>query len=399
MALTPEELKLLDGITGEIDELTLAKQLGLGLNLVQETLERLAMMGVIELVGESDDIELDESSRQHIDAFFTIIGKCDYYELLGITREADRDEIKSAYYRIGPAFHPDRHFRKNLGEYKVRIERIFAIVTKAHDTLRYKKRRAGYDATVPAPKPGAAERRSTVLAAAEHLAPEHKDTPDDERPTMAPLAADFVPEMPTQRPPMSSIPEGRSSRPGRASQSGRPSRPRGSKPGRSSAPRASRPGPMPATPAVPKPPRRPRMASNPEAMSPEARRAAKEALRRKLKSRGGVSPVMRPPAPKQPLKVETRVKRRPEGTYDKQHKVDKSAAEVMRHRFDQVHDQMKERRLRKYSEQGRVAYMAGDYRAAAAAFEQASKIDPDDLELARKAEEAAAKAAAMGPKE
>jgi curved DNA-binding protein CbpA len=89
------------------------------------------------------DLEV-EKKRRILDAFYRL-DDFTYYELLNISEQADKKQIKSAYYQAAPEFHPDRFFRKNLGSYKPKIEAIFARITLAHDVLTSKERRAEYD--------------------------------------------------------------------------------------------------------------------------------------------------------------------------------------------------------------------------------------------------------------
>jgi hypothetical protein len=158
--LSVEETQLLSAIDGTRDEGALAAATGLPPGQVAEILEQLAMMGVLELAQvtgrPADGIDLDYEAREHIDQLVALLQVADYYELLALPRDADKQAVKEAYVRVGPAFHPDRHYKKNLGAYKAKIERIFATLTKAHDTLRYGKRRESYDETLGPPRPDAA---------------------------------------------------------------------------------------------------------------------------------------------------------------------------------------------------------------------------------------------------
>src|SRR5215204_2882252 len=65
--------------------------------------------------------------------------KQDYYEILGIKRDAKPDEIKKAYRRLARKYHPD----VNPGD-KAAEER-FKLMSEAHDVLSDPKKRAVYD--------------------------------------------------------------------------------------------------------------------------------------------------------------------------------------------------------------------------------------------------------------
>ncbi|WP_437680382.1 J domain-containing protein [Sorangium sp. So ce131] len=99
-----------------------------------------------------DPAELDEPvelapdrKRRILDLYYRL-EDLTYYELLGVPDQADKKQIKSAYYLLAPEFHPDTYFRKQLGSYKQKIEAVFTRITLAHDTLTSKQRRAEYDA-------------------------------------------------------------------------------------------------------------------------------------------------------------------------------------------------------------------------------------------------------------
>lgn len=66
-------------------------------------------------------------------------GANDYYALLGVSRSAGKDEIKSAYRKLALKFHPDRN--KGSAE----AEERFKEVTRAYEVLTDEEKRRHYD--------------------------------------------------------------------------------------------------------------------------------------------------------------------------------------------------------------------------------------------------------------
>jgi molecular chaperone DnaJ len=63
----------------------------------------------------------------------------DYYEILGVSRDADADEVKKSYRRLAFEHHPDRNGGSKEAEAK------FKEATEAYEVLRDPEKRAAYD--------------------------------------------------------------------------------------------------------------------------------------------------------------------------------------------------------------------------------------------------------------
>jgi curved DNA-binding protein CbpA len=98
-----------------------------------------------------DPAELDEpadiekAKKRVILDLYHRLDKLSHYELLRVSRTADKKAVKTAYFEVVATFHPDKYYGKELGAYKPKLEKIFRRVTEAHDTLTRPKLREEYD--------------------------------------------------------------------------------------------------------------------------------------------------------------------------------------------------------------------------------------------------------------
>jgi tetratricopeptide (TPR) repeat protein len=123
---------------------------------VFESLERLISMEVVEWVVDKassappetkpvDDVELDEGLQQRILDTYHRADKLNHYELLGVAMDADRAEIRKAYFALSKVFHPDAYYGKRLGSFQAKMEVVFRKVTDAYEAVGRPKKREAYD--------------------------------------------------------------------------------------------------------------------------------------------------------------------------------------------------------------------------------------------------------------
>src|SRR6266478_863510 len=65
--------------------------------------------------------------------------KRDYYEVLGLRREADAEEVKRAYRKLAMQYHPDR----NAGDAEAEVK--FKEAAEAYEVLSDTQKRQRYD--------------------------------------------------------------------------------------------------------------------------------------------------------------------------------------------------------------------------------------------------------------
>src|SRR5947208_310458 len=67
------------------------------------------------------------------------MAKRDFYEVLGLSKSANADDLKKAYRKMAMQYHPDR----NAGDEKAAEQ--FREINEAYDVLKDDQKRAAYD--------------------------------------------------------------------------------------------------------------------------------------------------------------------------------------------------------------------------------------------------------------
>src|SRR3569832_1589466 len=67
------------------------------------------------------------------------MAKRDYYEQLGVPRNASQEDLKKSFRKLAMQYHPDR----NPGDPEA--EQTFKAINEAYDVLRDDQKRAAYD--------------------------------------------------------------------------------------------------------------------------------------------------------------------------------------------------------------------------------------------------------------
>ncbi|MGA9771957.1 MAG: DnaJ domain-containing protein [Blastocatellia bacterium] len=114
----------------------------------------LVAAGFLKLLGddkpETDEVtsQSDDSAdrlREEVARQLHFYSSADFYEVLGVARQAKSAEIKAAYYQLAKKYHPDRHRQNENGDLRHKLESLFAFVTQAYETLSEPAQRAAYD--------------------------------------------------------------------------------------------------------------------------------------------------------------------------------------------------------------------------------------------------------------
>jgi curved DNA-binding protein CbpA len=93
----------------------------------------------------NEEVDLEPGQKKEILWLSGQLDRLSHYALLGVKADADAATVKHAFLEKSKEFHPDRFFRKRLGSFKDRIERIFKALARANEALSDPVRRIEYD--------------------------------------------------------------------------------------------------------------------------------------------------------------------------------------------------------------------------------------------------------------
>lgn len=115
-------------------------------NRTLRSLYALMLAGVVEAarprVRAASDAPL---TREECLARLASAASGDHYAVLGISRDASAETVRSAYYAVARRYHPDRFRSGGLQDLLPKFESFFAFVTEAHNVLGDPQQRAEYD--------------------------------------------------------------------------------------------------------------------------------------------------------------------------------------------------------------------------------------------------------------
>ena len=96
----------------------------------------------------ADGRELTEAQKKRILHVEAHLDDWSHYQLLDVRRASSSADIKTSYFKASKEFHPDTFFRKDIGKYADRVDRIFRAMKAAYDVLSKAVVRAAYDETL-----------------------------------------------------------------------------------------------------------------------------------------------------------------------------------------------------------------------------------------------------------
>ena len=157
VGLLPEERQALSLVNGSRTLEEIVFQSGQNEEVVYRTLLGASILGLVVITARGLAGEKEEQVRNRLQALrrrlehkFAQLDKVSYFELLGVSPQANTYEIEQAYRRLRREFHPAAYSHPQLADVAPRLQALIAALEEAHDVLRDELLRESYRASLKA---------------------------------------------------------------------------------------------------------------------------------------------------------------------------------------------------------------------------------------------------------
>jgi tetratricopeptide (TPR) repeat protein len=104
------------------------------------------LLNIVDFMDVTVNKELDKNLAEILKLYEQVkSGRSDYYEILGLQRTANYNEIKDAYFNYAKKYHPDRITSAPDPEILEKANYVFAEINKAYETLSDPDKKNYYD--------------------------------------------------------------------------------------------------------------------------------------------------------------------------------------------------------------------------------------------------------------
>ena len=88
---------------------------------------------------------LKPEEEAELDGLLEMINAGDHYSILGVSRESDLGEIKTAYFTLSKTYHPDMFYRRAADGVQEKVEAIFTGINLSYEVLSDEALRRKFD--------------------------------------------------------------------------------------------------------------------------------------------------------------------------------------------------------------------------------------------------------------